>query len=464
MTKLDKLIEKLKIQIDENNNELTSLKNPKGLLLALTDLSNIVGMDNLKESIADQTNFLIMKQKEGKREKSMLNTILYGPPGVGKTSVGVILARIWYNLGYLDYYKKEGILNGVTEVISNNKNDELIIAFIYLTIISISLIISGIKWCYNNLNFIMVLFFIIFMTLITFILYFYVKYNNEDINKEKIIRCNETGDDCYEIETVYTEDDIIEITSRSDFIDFYVGWTAPKTEKLLKSNRGKVVFIDEAYSLCTDPRDSFGIEALTALNKFLSEHPNEIVVIFAGYKELMQDGIFKVQPGLPRRCMWHFECDTYDGDELTEIFKRQLNKSGLQIENEKNVRKIIKDNIDAFPSYGGDTERLVFYSQIHHSGDKNAKIGILSTNDVKSGIKRLRENNIIKDGNNKIEQYDDSCIPNPAMDMFRQMFENYTRQNNNRNEYNRNEYNTVMLEEKDQSHNKLLKDITRLAT
>lgn len=449
MSKLNNLVLHLKKQIKDNDSSLKNLKNPNGLLVALQDLNNIVGMDNLKESIADQTNFLIMKQKQGKRDKSMLNTILYGPPGVGKTSVGIILSRIWYNLGYLDFHKK-GIFSRVDEVITSNKNDELIIAFIYLTIISMSLIISAIKWCYNNINFTIVLICITFLTIATIIIYLYIKFNNND-NNEKIVICD-NDNDCYEVQSEYTESDIIEITSRSDFIDFYVGWTAPKTEKLLKSNRGKVVFIDEAYSLCTNGQDSFGIEALTALNKFLSEHPDEIVVIFAGYKDLMQDGIFKFQPGLPRRCMWHFECDTYNGDELAAIFKRQLLLAELRLEDEDAVRTLINENIDVFPSYGGDTERLVFYSQIHHSGNVNSMPGYLSVEDVKSGIKRLKDNNIHKSNNSNGNKNNN----NESMDMFKQLYENYTNTNVNSNIAKEQNCNENAL------HTKLLKDVTRL--
>ena len=72
---------------------------------------------------------------------------------------------------------------------------------------------------------------------------------------------------------------------RSDFVGEYAGWTEAKTRTLLEESRGKVLFIDEAYNLVTDERDSFGKVALTALNKFMSENPDEIIVIFAGYHD-----------------------------------------------------------------------------------------------------------------------------------------------------------------------------------
>lgn len=53
--------------------------------------------------------------------------------------------------------------------------------------------------------------------------------------------------------------------------------------------------------------DSFGMEVLTTINLFLSQHSKEIIVIFAGYKDLMETGIFSFQPRLRRRFMWRFD-------------------------------------------------------------------------------------------------------------------------------------------------------------
>jgi hypothetical protein len=41
--------------------------------------------------------------------------------------------------------------------------------------------------------------------------------------------------------------------------------------------------VDEAYSILNSPSDDFGMEALTALNLFLSQHSGNKIVIFAGY-------------------------------------------------------------------------------------------------------------------------------------------------------------------------------------
>ena len=161
--------------------------------------------------------------------------------------------------------------------------------------------------------------------------------------------------------------DLIRIVSREDFVGGFLGQTALKTESLLRECLGKVVFIDEAYSLVNDEKDSYGKEALTCLNRFMSEHSHEIIVIFAGYKDLMEQTIFKYQPGLKRRCSWYFEIKEYSANGLAQIFEMQLKRNGWTIDENINMVTFFKDNKDHFPAFGGDTLRLAFYCKICYS-------------------------------------------------------------------------------------------------
>lgn len=163
--------------------------------------------------------------------------------------------------------------------------------------------------------------------------------------------------------------DMIRIVSREDFVGGYLGQTAIKTEKLLRDSIGKVLFIDEAYSLINDDKDSYGYECLTTLNRFMSEHSSEIVIIFAGYKDMMENTIFKAQPGLKRRCTWHFEIKGYSEYGLSKIFESQLNDNGWELEDDIDLISFFKENLKEFPFYGGDTLRLAFYSKICYSNE-----------------------------------------------------------------------------------------------
>jgi SpoVK/Ycf46/Vps4 family AAA+-type ATPase len=59
----------------------------------------MIGMKQLKDDIFDMIIYYL--QEFEKNNKSMLHTVIEGPPGVGKTRVGKILAQIYCALGIL---------------------------------------------------------------------------------------------------------------------------------------------------------------------------------------------------------------------------------------------------------------------------------------------------------------------------------------------------------------------------
>lgn len=189
----------------------------------------------------------------------------------------------------------------------------------------------------------------------------------------------------------------ITIVSRDDFVGQYVGWSAKKTNDLLNANLGKVVFIDEAYSLVNPSShgDSFGYEVLNTINLFLSQHPNEIIVILAGYGNLIKTRLLDPQPGLRRRFMWSFTNDGYSSLELYQIFLLQIHESGWRISKNFNLKSMFEQNIDVFRNYAGDTERLIFYSKLKQSRDAIANESVLpmtlSENHVTKGLELLKK-------------------------------------------------------------------------
>ena len=164
-------------------------------------------------------------------------------------------------------------------------------------------------------------------------------------------------------------DTSIKIVSRPDFVGQYVGHTCEKTRRLLSDTlkQGKVLFVDEAYSIVSDEQDSFGHEALNELNRFMSEYP-QLVVIFAGYKDKIEETLFKYQPGFKRRCTWIFEITNYSGSMLAQIFKKQLAKEEWYFDgNDDDLVNFFEYNFDNFESFGGDTLRLGFYCKLKYS-------------------------------------------------------------------------------------------------
>ena len=65
---------------------------------SLIKLNNMIGLTDIKQNIIDLVIFHVQKIKS---KQDMLHTIIEGPPGVGKTELGKILANIYANIGVI---------------------------------------------------------------------------------------------------------------------------------------------------------------------------------------------------------------------------------------------------------------------------------------------------------------------------------------------------------------------------
>lgn len=122
-------------------------------------------------------------------------------------------------------------------------------------------------------------------------------------------------------------------TDRSALVAGYLGQTAIKTQKVIQEALGGVLFIDEAYSLAGEGEDSYGKEAIETLLKGMEDHRDDLVVIVAGYDELMHKFIDS-NPGLRSRFNKFFHFPDYEGEELLKIFERFCSSNGYCISDE----------------------------------------------------------------------------------------------------------------------------------
>lgn len=156
------------------------------------------------------------------------------------------------------------------------------------------------------------------------------------------------------------------LANRIDLIGQYIGHTSKLTTEFLLKNLGKVVIIDEAYDLIHDSKDSFGMEALTVINRFMSERPGDIIFILAGYKSHIEKNIFENQRGLESRCSWFFEIDNYTPLELKDIFIHHLNEMKWTVDGKVNLNTFFINNKDTFRSFGRDVKKLLLQCTLIH--------------------------------------------------------------------------------------------------
>ena len=120
---------------------------------------------------------------------------------------------------------------------------------------------------------------------------------------------------------------------RSKLVAGYSGQTAIKTNQLIDSALGGVLFIDEAYTLKSGDGDSFGAEAIDTLLKRLEDDRGKFICIVAGYTDQMHDFI-DTNPGLKSRFTQTIHFDDYTPDQLTEIFVNLAKNKSFTVDEE----------------------------------------------------------------------------------------------------------------------------------
>ena len=115
--------------------------------------------------------------------------------------------------------------------------------------------------------------------------------------------------------------EIIEV-KRADFCGENIGSSGPKTNELINRSLGRILFMDEFYSLVErhhDGRpDMIGMEAVNQLLVALEVHRFDFCFIGAGYEKEV-DEFLTVNPGLAGRFNRKLRFESYSPDELVEI-------------------------------------------------------------------------------------------------------------------------------------------------
>jgi SpoVK/Ycf46/Vps4 family AAA+-type ATPase len=117
---------------------------------------------------------------------------------------------------------------------------------------------------------------------------------------------------------------------RADLVGEYLGATAIKTNELIDSALGGVLFIDEAYSLVNEgdgQGDRFGNEAVQALLKRAEDNRDDLIIILAGYERQM-DTFLASNPGLNSRFANRIKFPGYSPPELLALADLALEGKG----------------------------------------------------------------------------------------------------------------------------------------
>ncbi len=392
LSKLERLI--LLLKEDKKRGSTALLKvvdNPALLIKSLEDLNGMLGNAKAKDDVAEQVSHLLQCKIRKTVPKEMLNFVIHGPPGCGKTLLGAKLARIFYALGLVSKKEAASGLPAALSGLTSDAQTTYIATQLFITLAPyvysiVSFVFLALIACWSKMPTLFAIVGVVILLAIGIAWWFFYT----DAKKETV----DTGQ--MKVSKPVLDEDILMVVKKDDLVGKYVGHTAPKTKKVLMEAKGKILFIDEAYQILNTNDDPFGIECLNVINQHISENPANPIIIFSGYKDKLAEGIFTVQPGLRRRIMFWYESEGYNIEQLYEIFKLQLQRDKWEVIDDEDILRLFLRNADAFPSYGGDTERLAYFAKVVHDSDVlfagssgNSKIGV---NHVKLALDKLRQN------------------------------------------------------------------------
>ena len=120
---------------------------------------------------------------------------------------------------------------------------------------------------------------------------------------------------------------------RSGLLGQYAGETAIKVRNAFDSAAGRLLFIDEAYSLLEHWENGYGDEAINTIVQEMENRRDKTIVVFAGYPDKMEI-FFARNPGLKSRIPFHISFPDYSPEEMVQIAVLEARKQGFMIEDE----------------------------------------------------------------------------------------------------------------------------------
>ncbi|MBQ3869724.1 MAG: AAA family ATPase [Clostridia bacterium] len=168
-----------------------------------------------------------------------------------------------------------------------------------------------------------------------------------------------------------TDPAVIEV-GRADLVAKYVGQTAAQVRDVFCRAKGKVLFIDEAYSLIDDRESCFGDEAIHTIVAEMENRRSDTVVIFAGYPDKME-AFFERNPGLRSRVPFFIRFRDYSDDEMIKICDLEARDRGFEIDADayEKIRLLCSEDSDRREAGNGRLCRNIVEAAILNYAERN---------------------------------------------------------------------------------------------
>jgi Cdc6-like AAA superfamily ATPase len=180
----------------------------------------------------------------------------------------------------------------------------------------------------------------------------------------------------------FLESDKIVEVDRSGLIGEFMGHTEKKTNEIVDSALGGVLFIDEAYALVDgyNSQKGYGEEVVDVLVKRMEDNRDRLMVVVAGYAEPMNN-FLNSNEGLKSRIPLQLMFPDYSASELVEVAKRFAEKDGFQMD-DTCVKKFlsIASSIVGSKSFANARDiRNIYERTVRNQFTRIAALGDLAT-------------------------------------------------------------------------------------
>ncbi len=190
---------------------------------------------------------------------------------------------------------------------------------------------------------------------------------------------------------------------RAGLVGQWVGSTAIKTDRVIRQALDGVLFVDEAYALSPgDERLDFGAEAIETLLKRMEDFRERLIVIVAGYPELMHRFLAS-NPGLRSRFAREITFPDYSTEELLAITRKFVR--GHEYALEEDAEETLGAIFDSVPRRHGFGNarfaRTIFEQALNQHAVRIARAGLeaptlsdlqtLTEEDVRAAARALGE-------------------------------------------------------------------------
>ncbi len=118
---------------------------------------------------------------------------------------------------------------------------------------------------------------------------------------------------------------------RSGLVKGYLGQTAERVAQIVEDSLGGILFIDEAYTLTVNKGEGdYGQEAVDTLLKAMEDNRDNLIVIVAGYPDLME-AFLDSNPGLQSRFNKFIYFEDFTAEEQMQILENMCKKQDYKL-------------------------------------------------------------------------------------------------------------------------------------